>query len=96
MQELSQFQSLETQLLITHAQTVSQFEKEIDDDPVHPCCGCERLQQRKCVTKVSFSDNLGSKVWPALKAFIVEHNLASFPGAEEEKERLVHTVFACA
>ena len=67
-------QSLETQLLITHAQTVSQFEKEIDDDPVHPCCSCERLQQRKCVTRVSLSDNLGSKVWPALKAFIVEHN----------------------
>ena len=27
-----------------------------------------------CVTRVSLSDNLGSKVWPALKAFIVEHN----------------------
>ena len=67
-------QSLETQLLITHAQTISQFEKEIDDDPVHTCCSCERLQQRKCVTRVSLSDNLGSKVWPALKAFIVEHN----------------------
>ena len=52
-------QSLETQLLITHAQTVSEFEKEIDDDPVHPCCSCECLQQRKCVTRVSLSDNLG-------------------------------------
>ena len=65
---------IETQLLITHAQKISGFEKEIDDDPVHPCCSCERLQQRKCVTRVSLSDNLGSKVWPALKAFIVEHN----------------------
>ena len=26
------------------------------------------------MTRVSLSDNLGSKVWPALKAFIVEHN----------------------
>ena len=26
------------------------------------------------MTKVNLSDNLGSKVWPALKAFIVEHN----------------------
>ena len=67
-------QSLEAQLLIKHAQTISDLEKQIDDDPVHPCCSCERLQQRKCVTRVSLSDNLGSKVWPALKAFIVEHN----------------------
>ena len=43
-------QSLEVQLLITHAQTISELEKEIVDDPVHPCCSCERLQQRKCVT----------------------------------------------
>ena len=70
-------QGLETQLLITRAQTISEFEKEIDDDPVHPCCSCERLQQRKCVTRVSLSDNLGSKVWPALKAFIVEQTQAS-------------------
>ena len=67
-------QSLETQLLITHAQTISDLEKEIDDDPVHPCCSCECLQQRKSVTRVSLSDNLGSKVWPALKAFILEQN----------------------
>ena len=67
-------QGLETQLLIRHAQTVSDFEQEIDDAPVHPCCSCERLQQRKCVTRVGLSDNLGSKVWPVLKAFIVEYN----------------------
>ena len=36
-------QSLQTQLLIIHAQTVSEFEKQIDHDPVHPCCSCERL-----------------------------------------------------
>ena len=67
-------QSLETELLIKHAQTISHFEKEIDDDPVHACCSCERLHQRKSMTKVNLSDNLGSKVWPALKTFIVEHN----------------------
>ena len=50
---------------------ISDLEKEIDDDPVHACCSCK---QRKCVTRVSLSDNLGSKVWPALKAFIVEYN----------------------
>ena len=67
-------QSLETQLLIKHAQTISDLEKEINDDPVHACCSCDCLHQRKSVTKVNLSDNFGSKVWPALKAFIVEHN----------------------
>ena len=65
-------QSLVAQLLIKHAQTISDLEKEIDDDPVHACCSCECLHQRKSVT--NNLDNLGSKVWPALKAFIVEHN----------------------
>ena len=55
-------QSLEAQLLIKHAQTISDLEKEIDDDPVHACCSCERLHQRKSVTKVNLSDNLGSMV----------------------------------
>ena len=64
-------QSLEVQLLITHEQTISDLEKKIDDDPVHPCCSCECLQQRKCV---NLSDNLGPKVWSTLKAFIIEHN----------------------
>ena len=39
-------QSLETQLLIKHAQTISDLEKEFDDDPVHACCSCECLLQR--------------------------------------------------
>ena len=73
-------QSLETQLLIKHAQTISELEKEIIiDDPVHACCSCERLHQKNSVTKVKLSDNIGSKVWPALKAFIVEDNSDANP-----------------
>ena len=34
----------------------------LDDDPVHACCSCECLHQRKSVTKVNLSDNLGSMV----------------------------------
>ena len=70
----SVLKSVESRLLIAHAQVISDLEKEIDDDPEHACCSCERLHQRKSVTKVKLSDNLGSKVWPALKAFIVEQN----------------------
>ena len=72
--------NVESQLLITHAQVISDLEKEIDDDPEHACCSCERLHQRKSVTGVKLSDNLGSKVWSDLKAFILEHN----PNANEQ------------
>ena len=58
-----------------HAQVIADFEKEVDDDPEHACCSCERLHQRKSVTRVRLSDNLGSSIWPALKAFILKRNL---------------------
>ena len=76
----SVLKSVESRLLIAHAQVISDLEKEFDDDPEHACCSCERLHQRKSVTKVKLSDSLGSKVWPALKAFIVEQN----PDANEQ------------
>ena len=64
----------ESQLMIKHAHIISQLEKEIDDYPQHVCCSCERLHQRKFVTRVKLSDNLSSDVWPALKSFMLEHN----------------------
>ena len=68
----SVLKNVESQLLLTHAQFISDLDKVIDDDPEHACCSCERLHQRNSVTRVKLSDNLGCKVWPALKAFIVE------------------------
>ncbi len=56
---------LESQLVIAHAQLITQLEKEIDDFPDHDCCSCERLHQRKSVTRV---DDLGSEVWPTSKS----------------------------
>ena len=76
----SVLKSVESRLLIAHAQVISDLEKEIDGDPEHACCSCEHLHQRKSVTEVKLSDSLGSKVWPALKAFIVEQN----PDANEQ------------
>ena len=72
--------NVESQLLIKHAQVISDLEKEIDNDPEHACCSCERLHQRKSVTRVKLSDHLGSKFWPDLKAFTLEHN----PDANEQ------------
>ena len=45
--------NLESHLLITHAIIIKDFEKEIEDFPEHACCSCERLHQRKCVTKLN-------------------------------------------
>ena len=38
--------SVESRLLIAHAQVISDLQKEIDDDPEHACCSCEHLHQR--------------------------------------------------
>ena len=66
--------NVKSQLLITHAQVISDLEKQIDDNPEHARCGRERLLQRMSVT-VKLCYNLGSKVWFDLKGFILEHNL---------------------
>ena len=66
--------SLETNLFITHAGIIAQLEKEINDFPEYVCCSCERLHQRKSVTVVKLSDNLGHGVWPRLKSFILQQN----------------------
>ena len=71
---------LESQLVITHAGLLSRLEKEIDDFPKLVCCSCERLHQRKSVTRVKLSDNLGSEVWLRLKSFVLQQD----PNAGEE------------
>ena len=38
--------NLEAQLLITHAELISQLENEVQDFPEHACCSCERLHQQ--------------------------------------------------
>ena len=71
---------LESQLVITHAGLISRLEKEIDDFPELVSCSCERLHQRKFVTRVKLSDNLGSEVWLRLKSFVLQQD----PNAGEE------------
>ena len=71
---------LESQLVITHAGLISRLEKEIDDFPELVCCSCEGLHQRKSVTRVKLSDNLGSGVWLRLKSFVLQQD----PNAGEE------------
>ena len=65
--------NLESHLLTTYANLMIDLDKEIDDCPEHVCCSCECLHQRKSVTIVSLSDNIGSEVWPRLKKFITQN-----------------------
>ena len=65
---------LESELLVGNALLIAQLQKEIDDYPEHACCSCERLHQRKAVTRVKLSENLGSEVWSRLKSYIAEQN----------------------
>ena len=66
----------DTPLEILHAALISGYEKElVQTDPVHVCCSCEQLHKRRNVSQVSFSDTeLGTDVWPRLKAFILERD----------------------
>ena len=66
--------NLESNLIITHGQLITEFEKDINDYPIHACCSCACLHQRKSVTRVKLTDNLGTEVWPRLKAFILQQN----------------------
>ena len=64
--------NLEAQLLITHAELISQLENEVQDFPEHACCSCERVHQRKSLTTVNLCDELSHDVWPQLKSYMLE------------------------
>ena len=65
---------LGTHFTITHAPIIAEYEKELHDYHDIPCVCCERLCQRKGVTHVKLSDNLGNTVWPRIKTYILDHN----------------------
>ena len=64
----------ESRLLVANAILINDYEKQLLDDPDHVCCSSERLHRRKSVSKLLVSGNLGSIVWPKLKAFILQNN----------------------
>ena len=64
--------NLEAQLLISNAELISQLEDEVQDFPEHAFCSCERLHQRKSLTRVNLSDELSHDVWPQLKSYVLE------------------------
>ena len=68
---------IEERLLDKHAQIITEYEKEVDDYPNRICCIGECLYQKKSVTKVKLSDSLGDEVWPTLKEYLRDQNLAN-------------------
>ena len=68
---------LESQLQIDNAELINMYNKEIHDFAELVCCSCERLHHRKNVSKVKFTDKLGTKVWPRLKAYLLEQDPAA-------------------
>ena len=66
--------SRESQLLLTNATAIKAYEKKLREDPGCACFSCERLFVRSGVSKVKLSDELGSDVWPRLKAFVMKQN----------------------
>ena len=70
---------VENNLLIEHAQLITQFENEIDEYPEHVCCSCECLYLKKSITKVKLTDKLGNSLWFRLK----EYTLGQYPNTDE-------------
>ena len=66
--------SRESQLLLTNATAIKAYEKKLREDPDCACFSSERLFVRSGVTEVKLSDELGSVVWPRLKAFVTKQN----------------------
>ena len=66
---------LETTLQLQHSLVISQLEKEWNDNAENVCCSCQCLFQRKSVTRVKLSDDLGhSEIWSDLKEFLLTNN----------------------
>ena len=66
---------LETKLQIEHATVITQFEDELNDDPEYACCSCERLHQRKNVTRMKNSgQKFSSPMWQKLKQHILQQD----------------------
>ena len=50
--DVDEMQDVESSLLLTHAQLKANNDKVLDDHAEHVCCSCERLYQRKSVSRV--------------------------------------------
>ena len=81
---------LESEILLKHAKIVSDLEKQISDFAINECCSCECLYQRKAVTRIKLSDNLGGTVWSRLK-----DHIAASESEQCNMETLLYICYYC-
>ena len=75
--KLTEFHSLLSTDVLTNATVIKAYERKLHEDRDCACCSCERLFVRSDVTRMKLSDEMGSEVWPRLKAFVMKHNITA-------------------
>ena len=79
--------SLEAELFLKHAKILTELDKQINVFAINACCSCECLYQRKAVTRVKLSDNLGGAVWSRLRDHIAS--------SESDQCNMETTLYIC-
>ena len=63
--------NLQQQLQISHCKIIMEYKTAVQEYHQHTCCSCGILCKRNSVSVVKFPDNFGTKIWSALKDFIL-------------------------
>ncbi|KAL5502532.1 hypothetical protein EMCRGX_G009328 [Ephydatia muelleri] len=65
---------IERDLKVTHADLIAELQSKFNDDAEFACCSCERLCQRKQVSRVNFSlDKYKTDAWQRTKALVLQN-----------------------
>ena len=67
---------IERDLKVTHADLIAELQSKFNDDAEFACCSCERLCQRKQVSRVNFSlDKYKTDAWQRTKALVLQNGV---------------------
>ena len=67
---------IERDLKVTHADLIAELQFKFNDDAEFACCSCERLCQRKQVSRVNFSlDKYETDAWQRTKAHVLQNGV---------------------
>ena len=66
---------IERDIQIKHASTFETHKKKLDENPIYPCCSCERLHNRNNVTQfTSKTEKFSSDTWKRLKQYVSDRD----------------------
>ena len=67
---------IERDLKVTHADLIAELQSKFNDDAEFACCSCERLCQRKKVSRVNFSlETYETDTWQRTKALVLQNGV---------------------